>query len=415
MVYDDISPLKKPNHQVHKVTPYFRASILDRLFSFLLDYLVLSPVISFLILIFFQKEISIWSANTFSPELKSVFMLLAVVYVVLFSFLQSLFIYFWQATPGQFFLKLKIIDENEQSGLRLFRITIRQLGFWFSFLFLGFPLISILSHTEQKTFYDKLSEMKVVSLKSKPDFFSFEFESRYWQALMSTFLIFFAFILAAVGWQQHQNIKSAAYTFDKMQNENYFCDELKSVQFSERLQMVIALNLVGQIADKCVDKEADFVLWKSDNLELKSLAYYAKSLTEKETQFEEKYLESACQTGAEKFLGCKLASAFMNHELLELYQVLKKSKQTETLLTSVLRYEFGQSLEQMEDQKANFQKIKEFDTHVLVKKYLLTEILNNTPTLVKNTRSIASEGDGEEASAISDKDFEYSKKLIHDM
>ena len=413
MVYDDIPHQKNSIEPQAQTSKYYRASVLDRVFSFLLDYLVLSPVISFLILIFFQKEISIWSANTLTSELKAVFVLLAISYVVFFSFLQSLFIYFWQATPGQYFLKLKVVDQKADQGIYFFRILFRQLGFWSSFLLLGFPWISVLAHSEQKTFYDKLSETKVISLKAKPDFFTFEFETRYWQALMGTLMVFVSVILLALGWQQHQNIKASSYTFEKMRSDNFFCDDLKSVQFTERLQMVVALNLVGQIADDCVDKEADFVLWKSDNQELRSLAYYAKSLTEIEEKAENLYLESACQGYDRKVLGCKLATAFLDHELLDLYKSLKFPQASENFLTAVLRYEFGVELAQNDDQKANFKKLKNFDTHQLVKKYLLSEILDQYPKSTGSGRSIAAEDN--QINILSDDQIAYSRKLIHDM
>ncbi len=414
MVYDDISVARNSIQAVpHEI--FHRASVLDRLFSFLLDYLVLSPLISFLILIFFQKEISIWKANAFSPELKPVFLLLGIVYVCFFSISQSLFIYFWQATPGQYFLKLRILDQQPENGLYFFRTLFRQFGFWFSFLLFGFPWIGILAHQEQKTYYDRLSDMRVVSLKVKPDFFSFEFEINYWQALMATFFVFFLVILVALGWQHHKSINAASYTFNQMKNDHFFCDELKSIQLSERLQTAIALNLVGQVVDDCVDKEADFVLWKSDDQELKSLAYYAKSLTENDKKLEDQYSQSACQIKNKKFLGCQLASAILDHEVLDIYKSLKQTAGAENLLSAVLRYEFGLSLELNADQTANFQRLKDFDTHVLVKKYLLTEILNGRSAQSENSRSLASETADEKSKAMIEEDLVYSQKLIHEM
>lgn len=412
MVYEDISSDQKNLKVKLPLTKGYQASVLDRIFSFVLDYLILSPVVSFLILIFFQKEISVWKENSFSPELQAVFILLGIVYILLFSFMQSFFIYFWQATPGQYFLKLKIHNENSTEFL-FFRILLRQVGFWLSILFVGFPWLSILSHPQQKTFYDKLSELQVLSGKSQQNYFTFELETKYWQAFVTTFLIFFTVLGIAVGWQQHQKIKLAAYTFEKMKNENFFCEELKSVQITDRLQTVIALNLVSQISDTCVDKEADFVLWKSDNEELRSLAYYAKSLTENESDAEEKYLNQACQIQQNTFLGCQLAQAFLSHNILAFYQKLKTTTAAPTLLTSTLRYELGQAINQIADGKVNFEQLKKFDTQVLVKKYILSEILNRSDKENPQKRSIATEENSE--NKISDEDVAYAQKLIQEM
>ena len=281
MVYQDISTVGSPQKKDESAAVDSKASVLDRVFSFLLDYLILSPVVSFLILIFFKQEISIWKEQAYSAELQPTIILLGSAYILFFSLLQCLFAYFWEATPGQYFLKLKLNDEKPD-GLRFLRLLLRQLTFWLSIVLFGFSWLSVLAHAKQKTFYDRLSEFRVISLKKNQKYFSFEFETKYWQALAATFMVFLGVLFLAYGWQQHQNIKSASYTFDKMKKENYFCNELKSIHLKDRLQTVIALNLVGQIADECVDKEADFVLWKSRDLEQRSLAYYAKSLTEKE-------------------------------------------------------------------------------------------------------------------------------------
>ncbi len=413
MVYPDFSNNENGlNANGSAPVKVFQASVLDRLFSFLLDYLILSPVVSFLILLFFKKEISVWKQNAYSAELNPTFFLLISAYLVFFSALQSVFAYHWQATPGQYFLKLKLEDQKK-TGLLFFRIFFRQIGFWLSILFLGFPWLGVLSHAEQKTFYDKLAEFRVVSLKSDQVYFSFEFESKYWQALSATFMVFGAFLLTAAGWQLHDKIKTATYSFDKLNKQNYFCEGLKSTPLRERLQTVIALNLVGQIADECVDKEADFVLWKSDNTELRSLAYYAKSLTESDYDTEEKYLSQACKGQNKDFLGCKISNAFLKSDMPSLYELLNKTDVSKNLLSSTLRYELSVVLDLPDDQIKNFEAIKKFDSQTLVKKYLLSEILNTVTAQKERQRSPASNSD--EQHIQSTENLAYAKKILLEM
>ncbi len=392
-----------------------KASVLDRLFSFLLDYLILSPVVSFLILVFFKAEISVWKEYSYSAELQPTFFLLALAYIFFFSLLQSLFAFYWLATPGQYFLKLKLQDEKPE-GMRFLRLLLRQLSFWMSVALLGFPWLSVLAHAKQKTFYDRLSEFRVISLKQNQKYLSFEFETKYWQALVATFMVFIGALLLAYGWQQHRNIKSSSYTFEKMKKQNYFCNDLKSVHLKDRLQTVIALNLVGQITDECVDREADFVLWKSRDHEQRSLAYYAKSLTEKEFKNEERYLLQACDGDKTKYLGCKLADAFLKDDMNLLYKTLASSEFEKNLMISTLRYELGNVLEKSQDRTKNFQALKKYDTHLAVKRYLLNEILNSQFEKGSQERMPASaKPPAKYAKEVVETDLLYARKLLHEM
>ena len=408
---------------------FFRACLTDRIFSFLLDYLILTPVVSFLLLLGFKKEFAVWNENSLTAESQPLFLLLALAFVMSFSLLQSFFIYHWGATPGQYFLKLKT-QNLQPSGLNFFKFTIRQMGFWISLFFLGLPWVAVLADPEQRTFYDKLSETRVVSLKSDQFYFNFEFETKYWRAFVATVILFFSFILAAVGWQQHQRIKNAVYSFQQMKKEQFFCDDLKAVQLLQRLQTAIALNLVGQVSDRCVDKEADFVLWKMDNPELKSLAYYAKSITESDSEREHAYLQQACTEKENSFLGCELATAFLDHDFQQLYQSLGDKNQEKTFLVSTFRYELGLILSEKSDEKNNFQKLKAYDTQNLVKKYLLAEILNRARPFSLSTSSLAksslvSSGGRRPAShpelsskpsqVLSREDLNYAQELIQNM
>ncbi|MFZ3231562.1 MAG: RDD family protein [Pseudobdellovibrio sp.] len=417
MVYIDISAAKIDNNSnLHQ--SFYKASVIDRCFSFLIDYLILSPVISFVLLVLFQTEIVMWksggSASLSRYENLPILILLGFSYIVLFSLIQSFFIYFFQATPGQHFLKLQT-QVDKSSGLVFFRIMLRQVSFWFSCFFLGLPWLAILAHPQQKTFYDRLSEAAVVSLKANQYYYSFEVETKYWRSLLATLVLFVSFLLSASIWLQHGKIKNSAYTFNQLNKERHFCSELKSVELSERLQTAIALNLVGQLSDACVDKEADFALWTMHNDELKSLAYYAKSLTSDDIRQEQKYLQQACDFKGASFFGCTVANAFRTNDLATFYKTLRKTEKKRNFLSSVLQYELGNVLNQTEHYQENFKGMKKFDSLVVVKKYLISEVLGRSQikSEFKQTRRPA--GLEIKNNANEDGDFEYAQKLIEDL
>jgi len=417
MVYHDLSEQSVGRQKPER--DYFKASIVDRAFSFLLDYIIFSPVVSFFLLTFFQSEVSLWKDQSHRAENLPIFALLALAYVFIFSLLQTVFIYFWGGTPGQFFLKLKV-QINPSPGLIFLRLWLRQAAFWSSALFLGIPWFAVLAHPEQKTFYDRLAETVVVSLKRNQKYFSFEVEAKYWRSLMATFSVFFVIMFLGYAWQQHTKIRMAAYTFAQFKQKDYFCPELKSIPQKERLQTAVALNLVGQLSNDCTDREADFVLWKTRDTELQSLAYYAKSLTEDVAVDEDRYLEKACD-GDKNFFGCQIATAFSDEKLSDFYESLKKSKGEKNLLASVLQYEIGVVLDKTQQEDANFKDLKKFDRSRLVKKYLLGELLDRRLKNFDALNVAAKNGSGGRSpAAVSDvkrqqNDYKYAQRLIDQM
>ena len=223
----------------------------------------------------------------------------------------------------------------------------------------------------------------------------FESEFKYWRALMATMTLFVGFLATAFIMQNYNKIKNRTISFNEFKEKNFFCEDLKAVEQKERLPVAIALNLVNQLSDACLDREADFVFWRLKEADL-SLAYFAKSLTVNNTEKEGIYLAQACegQTPIENTqvdFGCKVAWHFKEAKFEELYTQL----QTGTLLADVLKYELGLILNKSSAKQSNFQALKTYGDLKLVKKYQLTEILEDLlsqpgleiekPVIVDNT------------------------------
>ena len=233
MVYHDGQPLENASHLV-LLKP---ATVLERVLSFFLDYIILAPLVSFLNLILFQKGMISWKNAGGSAEFAPYVFGLIFTFILFFSLLQSLFIYFLQATPGQYFLKVRM-EMSERSGLVFLRILLRQISFWFSIPFLGIPWLAVMAHPESKTFYDRLTEISVVSLKSKQHRFKFELEKSFWRSFVATMSLFAAFLVFALCWNNYTAIKNNTYTFEKLKNENFFCAEIDGIQQQLRLETV---------------------------------------------------------------------------------------------------------------------------------------------------------------------------------
>ena len=406
MVYQDI----RDDNSAKSSKPLSGPPLLDRFFSFLIDYMVLSPFISFAIFFLFKDAILYWRHNPDAPEQNLLLVIVALTVGFLFCLFQTFFIYFWKATPGQYYLKIQIQFEGSQTFI-FWRALLRQLSFCASPLFLGLPWLALLGHSEGKAFYDRLADCHVISLKQNNEVFSFETEHKYWRSLLATLILFVSFLFGAVVWMQYEKVIQRVASFRQLNKNNYFCEDLKEVHISQRLQMAIAMNLINQLSDDCLDKEADFVLWKEKS-EDKSLAYYAKSLTETDLDQENSYLTAACDGETElKFkersFGCQIADSFAKQKFEPLYRALQSKS---GVLATTFRYELGLTLHKETETLKNFQALQKFDSHRLIKKYLLSEMLNEKMPAERSPASVRSP-----ASAQKIFDAEQAEKWMHEL
>jgi hypothetical protein len=408
MVYHDISHHVELN-KIGKVKA--TAHIMDRLFSFVIDYLVISPFVLFFLYLSFNEGFSYLRSNPMADEKNLFYTIVGVSGVVYFSLIQSLFIYVWHATPGQYFLKVKL-EFGEGNSLLFIRAFFRQLfcnlafvTFAFSgyltavkpapylaliFTVLGLSYLSYMTNRKRRTFYDQVTDIGVVTLKSEKSFFDFEIEFRYWQSLVATLSIFAGVLLVAVILANYDRVTQRKVSLVKLQSEGFFCEEMNQVPDSERLGTAIALNLVNQLSDGCLDRESDFVLWRQKTGEY-SLAYYAKSLTTASDEKEKQYLQQAC--AGENLLeagslsaGCRIANAFLTKNFEQLYAQLGEP----SVLNDILKYQVSLALNKEDEIEKNLFALEKHGTLKAVKKFQVIEMISGAAPPSQNSRSPAS-------------------------
>ena len=120
MVFRDISSSFELNKLNQKKST---AHLMDRFFSFLIDYLIISPFVLFLLYMTFSNGFNFWRSNPTAPENDLFVVVLSFSYIFYFCVIQSIFITLWKATPGQYYLKIKI-EFHESDDLIFFRALI---------------------------------------------------------------------------------------------------------------------------------------------------------------------------------------------------------------------------------------------------------------------------------------------------
>jgi hypothetical protein len=390
MVYPDIADQKI----INKKQTENHATAFQRLLAVILDYFILSPILSFMCVVIFSDGLSLYKSFPKSSESQIILFQVAVGYIFLLTLFQTVFICLAGGTPGQIFTKTYIqFDSNsasEKNGI-FFQAWFRQIGFVVSVLFLGLPFVAILYHPKRRAVYERMTESSVMTRVQNP--FSILnwglLERRYISVFVTTFL-FFIMALGAFSFKNfYQKTLSSNLTFEKMKKNEHFCKDMDSIKQDNRLTVAIALNLIGVLSDRCLDLEADFVLWRNfssdTTAEQKSMAYFSKFITAENDEAEEKYLKQVCFENS-KSQACELATAFSTGNL----QALKGTEAN--LLTDVLKYEFSSDLNL--DPNLTLKKIEKYATHKLVNKFVISESLNSLKQ--SGGRAPASENDLDE-------------------
>lgn len=380
MVYQDLSIVQNSQAKLNKPQ---QATVLQRVFSALLDYFILSPIVSFIVVSCFSDGIKLYKQFPQSSEAQFVLFQMALGFIFFLTLIQAVFITVVAATPGQIFTKLYVRFDSEvlqdSSWIQLFfHAWFRQLGFVLSLFCLGLPWISVLYHTKKRAFYERMTESTVLTTVPHPmSLLNWgESERKYIAVFVNTFLLFSTGLLI-LGFQQiyHKTLTSNL-TYEKLNKENRFCKELDSVKQENRLNIATALNLVGVLPDRCLDLEADFVLWRNFSdpatSDLKASAYLAKFLTAENDDDEKKYLTETCRQDS-KSVACAYAKGFSDEEVAEFR--LKIEDYNSDLLNDVLKYE----LTKMSDAQAvkELEDLEKYGTHKLVNRFIIQENLKS--------------------------------------
>lgn len=367
MVFPDLNSFEISEQKHKPLVPI-------RILSFVIDYFIFAPVISFLVLVFFHSGVDIYRSFPKSSEAQSVFCYLAVGYVILSTFFQALFMSFIGATPGQYFLKLKVEFKNTQYPIFL-QAWARQLGFVISFLFLGIPFLKALADENGQCFYEKMTESQLVSRwpMDQSSYFnkSIDLDRKFWSASLATISSFLIALGLVIFWKNYQFVLTSPDTYAKMKAKQKSCSEFVHLDSTDRLRYAIAMNLVGTVSDSCLDQEADFVLWRNFTDD-RALAYFAKFVSSNNDSLEGKYLKQACSED-ESSEGCYWATTFAENNFSA---IRNNAEMAKTILGKVLLYEFASKGNTKKRMQA-FNELKEYVDFKSVKKYLLLENFND--------------------------------------
>lgn len=306
MLFPDLSAPQGSVEQARRHKPV--AFVGDRFIALVLDFLIFSPVVSFFVASLLRQSKTLFLFDTQSTEAYLTILFMFGFAAVLVTFLQSVFLFFWQATPGQLFMQLRVYSYPVARTRMTYPQCLVRASLWtLSCLSFGLPFMEILSHPLRRALHERASDTLVVTLKSQGDTGPLPIEEKFISSWMRACFIFAAFFVTVLVLREYQALQIGQYKTPV--DSKMYCKELKNDELTgtARLDAAISLFLLESISSECVRKEAEASLW-SDPVQAQSLAYLAMYVVS-DTTTQKEYLAKLCEkeTTAECLIGRYLA------------------------------------------------------------------------------------------------------------
>lgn len=304
------------------LTPCYVPSTAQRVVAFVIDILIFAPVISFFLIGLFSKLKFNTLVSIGSPEVAEIYGLYAFSYFFIWILFQTLFSYFYQATPGQYFLKMEI-KKSDGSSPQLIHIFFRHLFFPFHIFTFGLSLLEKFFNSQSLCFHDKVSDTQVLTTAQQNREELREVEKKFLLSWMQSGLVFLLLVVGLFLYNKYKSISELKYSRVYFYQQNPECksqlltlfeEEKRKSQFkaikkeslsSKRQFSTWADSL--QISDhlfyfltenenqSCLRREADLVLYApASNDAQQAFAYVAKAYVSADLNVEKEYFSKAC-------------------------------------------------------------------------------------------------------------------------
>lgn len=310
MLFPDLSAPEANKNEARSKSPAI-AFVSDRFLALVLDFLIFSPIVSLFLAGMMRQTKTFFLLDFKSVEGYIAMSFMAGYAFALVVFLQSVFLFFWQATPGQLFFQLRVKSfPVVRERLTYPQCLVRAFSWTLSCLFFGIPFLEIVSHPLRRAFHERASDTMVVTLKKESDTGPMPMEERFistWMRLSFMFALVFVTIFVLRGYQD-----LLAGSYKPAADTKLYCSEMPAddLHGNSRLDAAISLFLLNSISSECLNKEAEASLW-ADPVRSSALAYLAKYVVADVAE-QKDYLAKVCESENSKecYLGRYMAGEF---------------------------------------------------------------------------------------------------------
>jgi len=304
MVFQDVSV--DSYSRIHRISsssggakPLTIAPLNDRLLAVFLDFLIFSPLVGLWVSGIY-RQIHLSSLLEVEEGIVGGFWILYI--LAIFSSIISimtLFLYFWQATPGQKFLQLRVVSYPSvdfERRLTIDRCILRSFLWCLSWILLGLPFLEVISHPLRRAFHERASDTLVVSLKRLKEQATLELESTFIRNFLRTSFVLLAMMICGLGFKAYDELSEeveSSQTAGPGDNPECAISVSENDEKLNPIDLLMTLAYTKQLDEDCLNTQLDSLFLKAKR-ESVSFAYLAKSMIIQDEKEKKKYLDRAC-------------------------------------------------------------------------------------------------------------------------
>lgn len=280
------------------------APVSDRLLSFLIDFMIFSPVLSLLGAGLLREVRTYLLLQSESPEAAWTWILFVAWTAVCTVVLQALCFKIWSATPGQKFMQLQVRSYPDGARELGWAQSFLRAIFWGAGFALGsIPFLSVFIHSRRRALHDRASDTIVVTLKEEGDPGPIDVEARFFASVVRAVVLVVATAALAAGFRLKSMVASGDFSHVARLEEGRLCERVPaSLTGTKRLDTALALYFASQVDAECLDKEADEALWNKEGAE-RNFGALIRYFLEDDLVKKKKYRELACADAGSEACG----------------------------------------------------------------------------------------------------------------
>ncbi len=260
------------------------ASPKDRIAAFILDSLILIPIIQ-LIQAPIKKHILETLLYNSQGDVSSYRVLNFFVALIILVIYQTIFTYWKGQTIGKMYFHIQVISYH--GTLTLLQSLMRSIVFVFEFITLGWLWAPLLSHPLRRVLHDRASDTLVIALKNPVEIPSRK-EILSHKLINGMFVVFLLISFAGFFFSSEEDLDLVEMNYSKRLQ----CKDIKE-KYKNKIESLVVAFLGNQISSDCLHSAARKTIWSENDQEL---SYFAMALSlHSSPEKSDLYLEQLCQ------------------------------------------------------------------------------------------------------------------------
>lgn len=251
-------------------------SVPDRLLAFLIDCLIMFPVIGLAVAADVKQLKIMTLMNSTSEFVSRAGFLVLFEVMVLAVVLEALFVRFHGGTPGQRFLQMKVVSSVD-GGRIDFLQAVQRAALWWVGMVTVLPLFSIYTNDKRRAFHDRATDTLLISERSEGDAGPHPGERALFRSWTRVAFVIFLMLSVTAFFETRNRLHRPELLHEMASRKDLDCPTLVGeTNPLRRLDLGVVLFRLGSLKEECLAELGERAAWSAD-AELQAAGFLAKS------------------------------------------------------------------------------------------------------------------------------------------